>query len=360
MQVANSFINECARIPGNHYGVIVGPSLQKLINPTALGENFTLFNVDKRPAQEPLRAFGGGVFDAIQAEFKPDVVFTTSGPAYWKAKAPHLIGYNLPHYIYPESPYFKRCPLKERLNFRIKEHIIKYFYNRDADALVVQTDDVNERVRKLLRCDDVTTVPNTCGSYFFSAAAEQGAAPFLREEGKRYLLYLTAYYPHKNIEIINAVAPLLEKRAPGRFIFVLTLPQEAFEQAIRPEAAASVINIGPVPPQNCPALYSACDYTFLPTLLECFSASYAESMAMGRPILTSDMGFARTVCEKAARYFDPVHPQAIAESILTLDADPQLQQELVRLGKERLNTFCSARQRAERYLQICERLAGGK
>ena len=47
-----------------------------------------------------------------------------------------------------------------------------------------------------------------------------------------------------------------------------------------------LLAVGGVDIRECPSLYEQCDFMFLPTLLECFSASYAEAMKMRRPILT--------------------------------------------------------------------------
>ena len=55
-----------------------------------------------------------------------------------------------------------------------------------------------------------------------------------------------------------------------------------------------IINVGPIKSAECPSLYSECDIMFFSTLLECFSASYAEAMIMKKPIITTDMGFAHT------------------------------------------------------------------
>ena len=185
---------------------------------------------------------------------------------------------------------------------------------------------------------------------------QQYKTPFERESGREYLLYLSSYYPHKNVEIINQVVPILEAHYPGKFVFVLTLPAKEFDNVIDNSILQSVINMGPVRPEECPGLYQACDYTFIPTLLECFSASYAESMAMDRPILTSDMGFAKTVCKDAAIYFDPIDPKDIAEKINQLSLNQSQCEELVELGRERLQSFPSAKERAVKYIEVCAML----
>jgi glycosyltransferase involved in cell wall biosynthesis len=286
----------------------------------------------------------------------PDVVFTTSGPAYWKCRAPHLIGYNLPHYVYPESPYFQNIPLKDRFHWMLWRRLIRYFYNRDADAIVVQTNDVRDRVKQLIQCEDISVVSNTCGAHFFRKNASFDNL-FEREPSKIYLLCLTAYYAHKNLEIFNEVLELLEDAAPGKFRLVLTLPPEKLQMVVKKSLRESVINVGPVSPESCPSLYKNSDFTILPTLLECFSATYVESMAMGKPILTSDIGFAKSICQDAAVYFDPVDPHSMVKAILSLWGDEDRIRSLVKNGFRRLSAFPDASQRAAHYIKICKKLA---
>jgi glycosyltransferase involved in cell wall biosynthesis len=97
---------------------------------------------------------------------------------------------------------------------------------------------------------------------------------------------------------------------------------------------------------------------FLPTLLECFSASYAEAMKMGLPILTSDLKFAREVCGDAAVYFDPVNAGDIAEKILELYDNPENQARMRARGFRRLKDFGTSQERAARYLEIASIAAG--
>ena len=106
MQNALSFVQECRAFPEHEYGVILGTGLQRSISVDEYPPEFNFFPVDRRPAGRPGRALLGNIFSRIEREFSPDGVFTTSGPSYWRPRAPHLVGYNLPHHIYPDSPFF--------------------------------------------------------------------------------------------------------------------------------------------------------------------------------------------------------------------------------------------------------------
>ena len=135
--------------------------------------------------------------------------------------------------------------------------------------------------------------------------------------------------------------------------FVLTLKKKDFEQHIGEHP--NIFNIGPVPPEEGPGLYAECDGMFLPTLAECFSASYPEAMAMEKPIVTTDLGFARSICGEAALFFEPKNAEAAAEQIIRLIGDEDLQQDLIEKGKRQLETFDTPRERAEKYLALCVR-----
>ncbi len=58
-------------------------------------------------------------------------------------------------------------------------------------------------------------------------------------------------------------------------------------------------NHGPVPVTDGPQLYQTCDFLLLPTILETFSGTYPEAMAMGLPIITTDLDFAHEICQDA-------------------------------------------------------------
>jgi len=140
----------------------------------------------------------------------------------------------------------------------------------------------------------------------------------------------------------------------------VTLPETAFDKHFPNKCRDCVINTGPVKPDEGPSLYKECDALFLPTLLECFSASYPEAMAMDKPILTTDMAFSRSICGEAALYFKPADPEDAVKKIHTLINDKQLRNSLVLVGRKQLQTFDTPAERAEKYLSICESLIGSR
>lgn len=361
IQVARSFIEGCSQYPEHEFHVVLGERIAALVKTEQYPANFTFYRMPYRPATRVFHWKRADEFlRQTEKEARPEVAFTTSGPSYWRPSVPHLIGYNLPHYVYPDSPFFQQISLFDRLKWQAKGRLIRYFYRKDADAIVAQTSDVAERAAAWLGVEKHFTVANTCAQYYLEP--ESNADPLLpkREVPVFRLLTLSAFYAHKNLRIINAVAERLEKQQITDVQFVLTLPPADFNTNFTPLAKKYIYNLGPVPPKKGPALYREVDAMFLPTLLECFSASYPEAMAMEKPILTSDLSFARNICADAARYFDPLDAESILKQILKLKNGKQECQELVRAGKERLSHFNSAEERAEKYLKICASLLSGR
>jgi glycosyltransferase involved in cell wall biosynthesis len=356
LQVAKSFIEECKLIEGNEYEVILGLNIAKTIDKNKFPSNFNFHEIDYRPGTRifSLKPRTNFLYE-IENKVNPDVVFTTSGPAYWRPKSPHLVGFNLPHYVYKDSPFFTIIPYWKKIRWNIRGLIKKYFLRLEADAYVVQTEDVNLRLKKWIKREKIFTVSNSCSSHYFKSQN------FPRKITKRtddefLLLLLSAYHPHKNFEIIKKIIDLADFKTNSKIKFVLTLPQNIFDQLFENKYHPYIYNLGSVPVSECASLYKECDAMFLPTLLECFSASYVEAMFMEKPILTSNLGFAKTVCEDSALYFDPLNEKDILEKINILILDKNLQKKLVSNGIERRLIFNSANQRALNYLKICKNL----
>lgn len=352
--MALSFIGECRKFPENEYHVIVGGNLAAQINQQEYPENFTFHVLDKRPAVSLINwCRKMRWFDRLASEIRPDCVVASGGHGYWTpAGIPVISGYNIPHYIYPESPFFKSQSFRKRMYWKVKKYIDFHFFDK-IDALFVQTDDVRTRLESKLKRSKIYTISNTLHPAF-SKAHDSGSKNLLPEHDDRIrLLTVSACYPHKNLESIPKVLGRLRDLGRSDLIFVVTLRDEDFQRIFPACYRDSILNVGPQPIAKVPELYRECDFMFLPTLLECFSASYAEAMAMKKPILTSNMGFAHTVCKDAALYFDPMSPDDITKKILDLASSRDLQAQLVAKGNERLMDFGNSENRARQILRIC-------
>jgi glycosyltransferase involved in cell wall biosynthesis len=354
-QVAISFIYECRNFPENEYHVFLSKTIEAQINAEDFKENFKFYVIKNHP----IYGFKGfrsrcEMINLVK-RIKPNCVFSVFGPSWWTPQVPHLMGYAYPHYVYPESPIFRIMPIKELLYRYLQRSIHKYYLRKNGQYYVCETEDVSKRLSHYLHVNPnrIFTVSNSYNHFFSTFKPGNNLLP-LKEAKEFRFVSLCSPYLHKNLTILNEVIPLLKRNVEFEIIkFVVTIDKDVYDTIFSDEVKGSILNIGVLPPNLCPQLYFECDALFLPTLLECFSANYPEAMFMKKPILTSNLSFATSVCGDAALYFDPLDAHDIVEQIKKVVTDPFCYKNLINKGVERLRHFLTSSERAKQYLSIC-------
>jgi len=354
LQVALSFIEECKIFSSHAFHIFLGENVKKQIDVNSFPDNFIFYNINKVKFWRISR-----ILRPLEKKIKPDCVFTVFGPSYWRPKSPHLMGYAYGHYIYYDYSYYKYISYLKKIKIKIKGLFHLFLFKQQADCFVVETDDAKERLKNLLNINKVYVVFNTCGSYYYNYYDFPKKLPEKNIDEIR-LITITRYYVHKYLESIPLVINELLNKNIKNVTFTLTLEHKDYERIIPKELRKYVYNAGPINVNECPSLYKECDILYLPTLLETFSASYPEAMVMEKPILTSDLSFAHSICGNAALYFDPFSAKDIADKIELLINNNELCKKLVNSGKERLVDFGTANDRAKKYLNICENIVTDK
>jgi glycosyltransferase involved in cell wall biosynthesis len=353
IQVAISFIQECKHFNENEYHVFLSPKISSQLDLKEFSKNFHFYLIMKPPSSLTHAISTIHQLKKLEKRIKPNCVFTIFGPSYWTPKSKHLMGYAIPHYVYSE--YFKKVDISvfNRYFILVKKVFQTYFFKRNANIFYTESFDVSKRLSHLLKiCENkIFTIGNSYSQVFNSPLTNYNLLP-TKEKNEFRLITISAYYPHKNLIIIKKAIPYLEKSGI-KIRFILTLPGKIYKKEFN-EYKDYIINIGQVPLSYCPYLYANSDAMFLPTLLECFSASYPEAMIMKKPILTSDLSFAHTICGAAAEYFDPLSPEDIANKIINLATNKDRQKELIKRGEEQLQHFETSYSRAKKLLDICE------
>ena len=362
-QVARSFLKECISFPENEYHIIISPPLKNELKEIPFPDNFHFYLFDKHPLYSlfsftPFRVLKQ--YHALEKEINPDCVFSIFGPMWWKSHAPCVEGFASGQFLFTESPLFARLPFSRKVKYKLLKCIFKSACRHETSWYILETETARKRFCQYFHFpeDHVFVVTNTCSEQYLHFTTSEPHELPAKEDNEFRFFFPADGIEHKNHIILNEVIPLLSQKFPDRKItFVLTVNERFLQSSLSEEAKKSILNLGRIPAERCPQIYSECDALFYPTLLECFSASYPESMQMGKPILTSNLIFATDICRDAALYFDPVNPADIAEKIVRLVNDEELQNDLIQKGKKRLNDFLSARQRTEKYLEICRTIS---
>lgn len=282
-----------------------------------------------------------------------DNVFTIFGPLYrWFPPFRSIVGFAQPWIIYPRNECYNRLPFLQRLKTRLKFWIHGRFFKR-ADVLVVELDHVKEGlVRELgIPPERIHVVRNCLSSLYLDKSLWQSVVMPPVDCDVR-LGFLGRNYPHKNTAIFSEIATLLEAAHGIRARFYVTFTEEEWK-ACSLAFREVCINVGPLTVAQCPSFYKGLDGVVFPSLLECFSATPLEAMAMEVPLFASDRRFNVDVCEDHAYYFDPLSPEGAASAIAdVLGAGKKPDPGILHAARRHAIDFSSPAERAEKYLAL--------
>lgn len=358
LQVALSLLEEWELLGlKNEFHIFLSPQLERLLATEKFAENFHFYTFKSNPTETFSSPFS--FYKQLQkkeAQIKPDAVFTIFGPALWTPQNPHLVGFANGYYLFEEARFIQENILShfaKRISYKLRKSILLYQLKKESNYCWVETIAAKQRLAMAIQKDgkEISVIGNTYSQHIQkSTGAKQPNSSFK-------LLYLSAYYEHKNFEIIAEVITLLMQKK-RTCTFMLTLPQSKFE-ALFPEHKNSpyLQNIGPVHPHECKPIYAQADAVFMPSMLETFSANYPEAMKMELPLICSDFDFSRAICGEAALYFDAQDPENIAEQIIELMDNKVLQEQLIQSGKKRLEGMETPKSRAQKLLQLLTQIA---
>lgn len=356
IQVGNAVINELRFHPEHVYYVICSEQVMHSLGDLRDYPAFIRFRIapQKSTVDKLFRIIRINPFlDHCVREFSADAVFTIFGPPYWRPRVPHLCGYARPHYVYPDSPFFKTLTFSQRMKTNIYKWMHLRSFRNDSDMLVAENPDVSEKLSALCPNRKIVTVYSSCNP-IFDTPENQTTYELPSFDGIT-LLTIAANYPHKNLQILPKTAAYLRKAYPDfRFRFVLSLSDK--ELSLSDDLKDYFLFAGKISIQQIPSFYKQADLMILPTLLECFSASWIDAMKCSVPVLTSDLSFAHGICGNAAVYFNPEAPADIGEKIVCLAHNKPRQKELIECGKKRLSAFNNNTTRTSLYLSFLEGL----
>ena len=354
LQVAHSFIHEIRNNTQHEFNLVLSTALSEQIQTENFPNNFNFFIYSLQPTLLDAITGENLFLKKLENKINPDIVFSFFSPTYWRPKSKHISGYAKPQYIYKNSPFFTTLSLIDKIKMKVRERIHLSNINKCCDELITESYDVSEKLQEIFPEKKIHTVSNYYHQIYDNEEMWDKSIVLPPFDGVT-LLTISSNYPHKNLKCIREVIIYLNKNYPEfKFRFVLTMDSSELNienQKIRNQ----IVFLSKVDVLKCPYLYQQADFMFLPTLLECFSASYPEAMKMKKPILTSNISFARDLCDSAAKYFNPMSPKDISDSIIFLSQNEKEQMKLVELGVQQLKKYDTYKERSNKYLKIIEK-----
>lgn len=355
LQVADSVCCQLERFRKHHFVVVLSDFLNFTKKKIAAYPNVELYDYNIPNSFRTVILGRDGFLDKLVATKNIQGVLTVFGPSRWAPKVPHLSGFALPQLVIPESPYFTRMDKITRKKWWIWCKVRQLSLKKTADYFWTENPYISKRFEALMGNKSIFTVSNYYNQVYDHPEKWVRSIKLPAFNGVT-CLSVSSPASHKNFGIIEEIVRYLGKAHPEfKVRFVLTCKADQWPMA--EDVRDSIIYIGKTDVSECPYLYEQADIMYMPSLLECFTATYPEAMRMEVPIVTTDLEFARGLCGEAACYYSAVDASAAAEAIYKVSTDATFKKSLVEYGKKQLQTYDNYEQRAEKLIHILEEIA---
>lgn len=176
--------------------------------------------------------------------------------------------------------------------------------------------------------------------------------------GFPYILCVSAFYQYKNLPRLLEAFARLKPEFPHRLVIVggdgPTLKHvDLLAMAKQLNVEAHVVCPGRVPHSQVAAFYRYADLMVMPSLSETFGYPVLEAMALGCPVVTSNVSSMPEIAGDAAVLVDPYRVDSIANGMVQVLTNPARRQELVEAGLRRSAEFTWERT-SQQILRILE------
>lgn len=349
LQVAQSVCNQL-RFYKNHQFVVI---LSTYIDDEKIRfeENVEVYRYNIKHSFRTLLLGRDFYLDRIVVDSKVDAVLTLFGPSLWRPRVPHVCGFARAQLLLKDSPYYERINKKEKIIYKIWD----WGFKRSAKVFFTENPYITEKLSEHLSKVKIYTVSNYYNQVY-DHPEMWGRSIKLPAFYGITCLSVSTNSAHKNFGIAIEVIRQIRELFPGfKLRFVYTFNREELD--VPQDMEDNFIFTGQVDVSEVPCLYEQADIMFMPTLLECFTASYPEAMRMEVPIVTTDLEFARGLCGDAACYYSAVDAKAAAEAIYKVATDKIYAQRLINNGKKQLLKYDNYEQRAEKLVKILEEIS---
>jgi glycosyltransferase involved in cell wall biosynthesis len=148
--------------------------------------------------------------------------------------------------------------------------------------------------------------------------------------------------PRKDLLTLIRAVKYSEKKLSGiKFVIVGDgISRRQIEKDIQSHGLENTILLtGRVSDHELPYYYACADFFILPTKQEWFGIVFAEAMASGLPIITTDVDACPEVAGECGLYFKPGDHAALAEKIMELSGNDALIQNLSKCSLRRAENF---------------------
>ena len=265
----------------------------------------------------------------LENNIKPDIIYSITAPSYFNFKTKEVMRFTNPWVTHPNIYSWKSYSFVERIKQMLYCSVQKQMM-KSAYAFVTQTETTKKGIMRITgkSSDRVCVVSNVLPKIFQKLDTE----PIADKEWIN-IACVGNPVPHKNFDILPGVILELIKMNITNIRFHTTIPYDSpmIDKIIEPlkkrNLEVHIVNHGRIPQTELGNMYQHCQFCFLPTLLEVFSASTIEAMYYKLPIVATDFDFNKEVLNDSCLYYEPMNAQDAAKQLARLIRNTNLQQE---------------------------------
>ncbi len=282
-------------------------------------------------------------------ELKIDIVLTFAGTGIPLPKnVPSLVGVAYPIICYDDSPYWKHLRKTSFLKQKIKNYYRKRRLKK-ATMIFAQTTVMKNRLSLYLQknVNEIKICPPSPSMFVKKSS----------KSAKNIILLLSGNDPHKNLWRLYEVAQILCYKNI-KCQFSLTVDRLEWLHSLK----SKTIDIdlvddyfifhGKVKSDKIQRLYDEATILLQLSDLESFSNNYMESWKAHVPLIVSDRDFSREICKDSALYVEPHAPNDVADKIIRLIGDKNLQETFILNGEKLLSSLPSQKQYFENIISL--------
>lgn len=358
VQVALNFIKHTFTNKRNEYYYLLS---KQLYNEIKSEFNYLNYHVSEiSPAKLISGKLSRKEILLIEQSFNPDIVYSIGAPSYIKFKSIEVLRLTNPWIIGASRIAYSTYPFFRKYLIKLKVVLQRRYISRNS-YIITQTNSAGLEISKNLKIinDNIFIIPNVQSLIFNNSSSED-----ISISNEIKIFSFAAPHPHKNLSIIPQVAKELLNLGIEKFIFIVTIPEEDktyeaemfFKLCKDLKVEDNIKNIGKVKYLDAPSRYKQSDILFLPTLLEVFSVTYLESMAMKTPIVTTDFSFSREVCGEAALYYEPKNAKDAASKLFNIISNHKVKHKLLEAGNNRIKSYRTSQEIYSEHITVLEKI----
>lgn len=221
---------------------------------------------------------------------------------------------------------------------RVKFNLIFKLCTKKADAIISVSKSTKEDLKKFFKIpsDKIHVVYNAIGKVFNNIEKKSELIE------NPYILYVGNLKPHKNVKTLIKAFSEASSKIPHK-LFISAKKEDSYEELLRLSRDLSISErvhfLGHVDEKNIVSLYKNASLLVQPSFYEGFGFPLIEAMAYEVPVIASNIPSLLEVADEAALFFNPNDHSELYDKIIKLLNNKELQDNLIKKGKERIKYF---------------------